>query len=478
MSYSSQDPKIISVFEIVAGYFVDCFFNHVWHSARTNVAAGSSLTDEYVRRIQAFVTGTKSDSRCYSEVVQGVHHYFTGTTRYTALSFSEFVDRIVGVCVPPEYFRQFSAADKDELLSSVICDLVANLAASATKPDMLRRIIDNHTATPDVTVRMLQDAGVGALVAKRAALHNKFLHKMGQARDTVSLDVVEDMKNALRRLVREKSEAESRAKVAESKVQKLSEQVRMCRQKESKLIKLVELLRNPAALSNQAYPNQAYSNQAYPNDRIPRQEFIAERVPANLHGNLPANLHGNLPANNRKPLNKHHESDSSSSESESESESESSSGSESSSESEYSRKRDKRDKHNKHSKRDKHSKSSKPTNNGSVNASFFSAAPLENKVVTTTKNIVQAPVNQPYQRVSAPAPPMQAPVPTFASQQAPAFASQQAPASVMQAPAFAMQAPLFASQPASLQAPVETDQFPPPRRSFLENVLSSEYDDE
>ena len=245
--FASQDPRVVSVFEIVGAYFTDTVFNHVHHSAKMNLAGGSSLTDEYVRRIQAYVLGVKNDGRCYSDVVQGVHTYFTGTTRFTTLSFAEFVDRVVGVCVPEEYFHQFSPQDKDELLSSVLCDLVSNLAAFATKPDMLRRIIDGHTTTPEVTIRMLQDASVTALITKRAALHNKFLRKMGQARDTVSLDVVDDMKRALRRLVKEKTEAEARAGLAEERADLaeagLRRQGRDTRLREAKLLKLVELLR-------------------------------------------------------------------------------------------------------------------------------------------------------------------------------------------------------------------------------------------
>ena len=245
--FASQDPRVVSVFEIVGAYFTDTVFNHVHHSAKMNLAGGSSLTDEYVRRIQAYVLGVKNDGRCYSDVVQGVHTYFTGTTRFTTLSFAEFVDRVVGVCVPEEYFHQFSPQDKDELLSSVLCDLVSNLAAFATKPDMLRRIIDGHATTPEVTIRMLQDASVTALITKRAALHNKFLRKMGQARDTVSLDVVDDMKRALRRLVKEKTEAEARAGLAEERADLaeagLRRQGRDTRLREAKLLKLVELLR-------------------------------------------------------------------------------------------------------------------------------------------------------------------------------------------------------------------------------------------
>ena len=273
MAYPGHDPKVISVFEVVASYFVDCYFNHVWHSARTNTAAGASLADEYTRRIQAFVTGTKNDQRCYSEVIQGVHTYFTNTTRFTALSFADFTDRVVGACTPADYFRQFTASEKDELLASVICDLVANLAAAATKPEMLTRIVDNHAVTPDVTVRKLQDVAVSALIVKRASLHNKFLQKIGQARDTIPAALVEDMKKALRRLVREKAEAEARASEAEDEVERLESQLRDGRRRETKLRQLVDLLRSAAA-GGPAAAGVAMAAQA----RIPRREQIAEQV--------------------------------------------------------------------------------------------------------------------------------------------------------------------------------------------------------
>ena len=286
--FSSHDPRVISVFEIVGAYFTDTVFNHVHHSAKTNLTGGSSLTDEYVRRIQAYVIGVKNDGRCYSDVVQGVHTYFTSTTRFTTLSFAEFVDRIVGVCVPEEYFRQFSPQDKDELLSSVLCDLVSNLAAFATRADMLRRIIDGHATTPEVTIRMLQDAAVNSLITKRATLHNKFLRKMGQARDTVSMDVIDDMKKALRRLVKEKAEAVTRAEEAEDALGDLKKQLRDAKQREAKMLKLVELLRRgreegPAAvgLGLRVPRRDTLAEADDPLDvkprRPPRRERIAER---------------------------------------------------------------------------------------------------------------------------------------------------------------------------------------------------------
>lgn len=244
---SAQDPKIISIFEIIAAYFCDTIFNHIFHSAKTNVSNGASLTDEYIKRVHAYVIGVKTDRKCYGEIVKGVHNYFIGTTRFTTLSFADFVDRIIGVCVPPEYFSQFSPQDKDELLSSVLCDLVSNLTAFSTKPDMLRRIIDNHTSTPEVTIRMLQDAAVHTLTTKRIALHNKFLHKVGQARDTVPMDVIDDMKKVLRRLVKEKTEAMALADAAKlsasSAVAELRKVTSDFKVREAKLLQLIEMLK-------------------------------------------------------------------------------------------------------------------------------------------------------------------------------------------------------------------------------------------
>lgn len=277
--FPMQDPKIISVFEILAAYETDCVFNHVYHSAKTRATGDVSLTDEYVRCIQGYTIGVKTDEQCYSEVVRGLWKFFTSTTRFTTLSFAEFVDRVVGLCVPEDYFRQFSASDKDEILSSVLCDLVSNLGGVVTHPDMLRRIIDEHDRSPDVTVRMLQDACVNILITKRGALHNKFLKKIGQARELVSIDVFDDMKSALRRLVKEKADAQVAAR-------RLEEQLQESKVREAKLRKLVELLRSgrddgeASAGAGLRVPRRCHRAEPDPLDPVvgvPRRSRLAQR---------------------------------------------------------------------------------------------------------------------------------------------------------------------------------------------------------
>lgn len=165
-------------------------------------------------------------------------------TRYTAISFSEFVDRVTESCAPQDYLRDLTTDDKDEMLSSILCDLTMNLMTFSTRPNILRRIIDEHEVSPTVTIRMIQDAGVDFLLTKRGTLRNLFLKKMGQARDQVPMDAVEDMKTALRRIVKEKSEAVARANLSASECARLKQDIQELKTRCAKFQKLVQLLQS------------------------------------------------------------------------------------------------------------------------------------------------------------------------------------------------------------------------------------------
>ncbi len=234
--FANQDARVVDVFEIVGSYFVDTIFNHIYASARTAVTRSSSLTDQFIQRVKAYVVGVRNDKQCYEDVVRGVREYFMSTTRVTSLSFANFVDRIVGASTPPEYFEKMLPQDKDLILNSILCDLVSNLAVAATEPEMLRKIIDEHSQAPDVTIRMLQDSALSILLEKRESLSQKFLKKAGQAREHVSVDLVSRLQKALRRLVKDKADALARAQNAESELEE-------AKSREKKLMKIITLLR-------------------------------------------------------------------------------------------------------------------------------------------------------------------------------------------------------------------------------------------
>jgi hypothetical protein len=245
-SFDSYDRKLISILEIVGSHFVDIFFNHVWASAHTNLKSGTSITDEYTRRVKAYILGVKTDERCYRDIVTRLHEYFRATTRYTTLSFSDFVERIISQFIPLEYYDLLNAAEKDETLGSVIADLISGLGTYVTRPDMLRRIIDEHDLQPKVTIRMIQDQGVTVLLAKRSVIHNNFLRKIGQATDTVSSEIVDDLKKALVKVVKQKAEIAVALKNTSRTVKVLEDELSASREHVVKLEALARKLSSSA----------------------------------------------------------------------------------------------------------------------------------------------------------------------------------------------------------------------------------------
>jgi len=144
-----------------------------------------------------------------------------------------------------------TAEEKDEILSSVICELVSGLVVYCTAADMLRRVIDARDTETAVTIRMMQEKAVAIQEQKRDAIHNDFLRQLGQPRETVPAHLVEKLKKALKQLAREKADEEARADEAEEEagglqdeVDDLREEVRRLRAREAKYRRALELLRN------------------------------------------------------------------------------------------------------------------------------------------------------------------------------------------------------------------------------------------
>ena len=277
--FGTHDRKLISIFEVVGAYFVDIFFNHVHTSAQNNLQRGASITDEYTRRVQAYIVGAKTDEGCYKNIVSELHKYFQAQTRYTTLSFSDLEERIVSQFIPEEYYDLLKAEEKDETLSSTIADLISGLGAYMTTPDMLRRIIDGHDEQPGVTIRMAQDQAITVLLAKRGEIHNKFLRRVGQTKETVSMDVVNDLKTAIRKQAKEKAALKAQLGEAEERVLELEDKAVENKRREAKYRKLLRLVKDER---EQGLVGAALA------ERIPRGSRIAEDDPFDFSQRKPA----------------------------------------------------------------------------------------------------------------------------------------------------------------------------------------------
>lgn len=290
--FAAYDRKLVSILEVLSSHYVDIYYNHIWTSAEVGVKKGGALSDEYVRQVKAYITGVKTDPASYKSVVAHLHTYYRTITRYATLSYADFVDQVVAQFVPAEYFALCKAPQKDETFETVVVDLIAGLGAYVTGPALLRRVVDEHHRQPEVTIRMVQDQGVTLLLTKRAEVHNKFLRKLGQAKDHVSMDVVEDLKTAVKRLAKDKAKLRQALGETEERAIDLEDAVAAAKKREAKYRRLVRLLNDErtvgatAAAHRAAAPRETVLAEGRAGDPLdfPWGQRGGRPPPPNLHG--------------------------------------------------------------------------------------------------------------------------------------------------------------------------------------------------
>jgi hypothetical protein len=209
-----HDPKITHLYEVVGSHFVDLVYNSIYSVADKawKDRKYQSVTDAYLESLKALITQMKTDPDSYAQIIQGLYAYARDLpgAHVNARSYTAFIDRIAGTLFPGEMFESTRDNDRDEVVSSAMCDLVAGLGAFATAPHMINSVVDS-TARNTSVVHVLQNHAVATLFETRTTIHNKFLGEVTQAKGTASLDHVNRLTTAIRKLATEKAALEDQA---------------------------------------------------------------------------------------------------------------------------------------------------------------------------------------------------------------------------------------------------------------------------
>jgi len=232
----SQSEYLIKA---VSGYFVNFYFNTLYKVAKNasvNSREGLSITDTYRAKVASFIQAIKHTEDGYKMLVTRLHEYCVNvSSRFTSLSSSRFINTLVEGFVPIDYKDSLSTTDRDEIFSIVILDLAGTLGSFCTKPDTLRKIIDQHDSAKSITCESIYSESMRCLENKRDVMINRFVREIAQAKDYVSSEAA----NKLRLKLDQKEEEINELK---EYISTLQHQVSDLQEKEAKLRRMVELL--------------------------------------------------------------------------------------------------------------------------------------------------------------------------------------------------------------------------------------------
>lgn len=249
----------VYLFKAIGGYFVNFYFNTLYKSACTasnNSHEGLSITDTYRSKVSCYIQAIKSVESAYKRLVSDLHRYCVKiSTRFNSLTFSQFINQLVLSFIPADYAESLSASDKDELFSVIISDLAATLGSICTRPEYLRKIIDNHDDNRTLTCEILFKESMRCLENQKDMMMNKFIREISQAKDYISSDAA----NQLRILLDERDDTIA---ARNEEIAELRYLINEHRDRETKMRRMIDLLqknritihKEPSAATAEAAP--------------------------------------------------------------------------------------------------------------------------------------------------------------------------------------------------------------------------------
>lgn len=199
-NYSS---KTIETYEIMAAYFVDIFYNHLYNEATKLKINGScsSITEGYKHALNAFIKGL-NNAKLYKKYIVGIHHYYI-TVGFASISFSKCVDRVTQEFIPIDYFNSLTSTQKMGVLRMILTSSLKQFITFIVT-EYLTKIIDFHKEKDNA--RILQDTLINCFILEREAMYQRFITSQTNDNTNINSKLMSNMQNEIKKLVFEKLE--------------------------------------------------------------------------------------------------------------------------------------------------------------------------------------------------------------------------------------------------------------------------------
>ena len=281
--------------EGTSAFFVNEFYNNVYSLAKSS--RKGSLTESYQERVSNYVRGIKTVEQIFKTLCSNIHRYICKSARFSSMMYGEFVDKLIANFTPSDYFEMLTRDQKDELFSSIINDLASTLGTFCLRPNILRKIIDEHDTAKAITQDLLFREALSILSRKQEELMHSFVRNISQSKDMISAEVAEKYKRQIEDLNEEVNRLLSEIASLESELEEKEE-------KEIKYRKIIDLLQKSRITVQSAKPQPKIEKMT---------EVIAPKVEDNIKPSSPdrqtvlttENLNKHLEDPKNKPRPKH-----------------------------------------------------------------------------------------------------------------------------------------------------------------------------
>ncbi len=204
---STYPRKTLETFEMVAAYYVDLFYNHLYFEARKlrNDKVVSSITEGYKHALTSFLQGIENP-KLYKKSLMAMHTFFI-ENGFASLTFTQCTERVTKEFIPEDYYDSVLNTKKNSILRNVLNGVNKNFILKLVN-DYLGMIIDQHAEVDNT--RLLQDEFIDLLLIEKESMYKRFvIGKVGAIGGNFSKkhEIFESMQREIKMLCTEKYES-------------------------------------------------------------------------------------------------------------------------------------------------------------------------------------------------------------------------------------------------------------------------------
>jgi hypothetical protein len=201
------DDETLNVFEILASYFVNIFYNALYEEAEKYRLKNKvhSLTEGYKMALRMYNDSLDNPST-YIQVITSLVEYFNEWwDSGSILSYGSCVDIMIQPFIPEDYFNSMNLSQKQVILREVISSSVKRIIVQIVE-EHISSIIDNHQESDNINV--IRNDLIQCFILEKEKMYKRFIYSEttnGQITNAkLNIIMVNDVKTHIKQLVDEK----------------------------------------------------------------------------------------------------------------------------------------------------------------------------------------------------------------------------------------------------------------------------------
>lgn len=222
--------RTLSVFQVVAAYFTNIYYDYLYIEAQKAKANGQwpTVTLSYRHACNAFLTAIDYTSKKhykvenYTQLLMGITEHFKEFTTFSTMSINECIDKMVREFVPEDFFATTDRDTRRNIIRNVLTSLIRAITASVAT-EFLVPIIDAHDDEENAPA--LLERIVDLLLYEREMMYQKFMNggRPERAERNIAERVTQDNKKLLAEIAAWKSRSQQMLADLKTKADQLTE---------------------------------------------------------------------------------------------------------------------------------------------------------------------------------------------------------------------------------------------------------------